>query len=154
MAKRCKIGDIIEIQTPIGLAYAHYTHRHPDMSALLRVLPGEFPARPTDLAPLVAANERFHVFFPLQAAVNRGIFEVVANLPVPAAAQQFPLFRTAWRDLKTGKALQWFLWDGEKSWKVDRLTSESRKLSLKEIYNDTLLIERIETEWTPESDVE
>jgi hypothetical protein len=154
MAKRCRIGDIIEIPTKAGLAYAQYSHHHAEMSALLRILPGDFPSRPEELASVISAKERFFVFFPLQAAVNQGVFEVVANLPVPTAAQAFPVFRTAWPDLRTGKALQWFLWYGEKSWKVESLTAETRKLSPKEIYNDTMLIRRIETGWTPEASEE
>jgi len=45
MPRRVKIGDIIEIPTSKGLAYAQYTHNHkqrPHFGALIRVLDGLF----------------------------------------------------------------------------------------------------------------
>ena len=66
--KRPKLGDVIEIATPQGFAYAQYTHRYdkpPRWVSLLRILPGLFESRPTDLSTLVQQRERFFVFFPL-----------------------------------------------------------------------------------------
>ena len=84
-----------------------------------------------------AVNSRepdFSTFFPLGAAVNRSIVSVVGNAPIPEKQKQFPLFRTGVADPKTKKVGIWWLWDGENVW------------------NDTLLVERIETGWTPETD--
>jgi choline dehydrogenase-like flavoprotein len=152
MAKKCKIGDVIEIPTRVGLAYAQFSHLHPRYNALLRVLPGKFDSRPSDLSTLVAGKERFVTFFPLQAAVNQGILCVAGNYPIPSAASSFPLFRTGIEDPQTRKVKVWWLWDGEKEWKVGDITQEQRKLPLRGIWNDTLLIERIEADWTPETD--
>ncbi len=152
MAKKCKIGDIIEIPTPSGLAYAQFTHLHPRYNALLRVFHGKFDSRPSDLSTLAKSGEKFATFFPLQAALNKGIFSVVANLPVPPAASAFPLFRTGIEDIQTRKVKVWWFWDGEKEWKVGDITPEQRKLPLRGIWNDTLLIERIDADWTPETD--
>src|SRR5260370_663958 len=79
MAKNVRIGDVIEIPTGRGLAYAQYCLRKERWGALLRILPGFHQTRPSDLSQVVAQKERFVIFFPLQAAVNRKIFEVVAN---------------------------------------------------------------------------
>jgi hypothetical protein len=41
--KRPRIGDVVEISTPRGLAYAQFTHKHvtpPKFGALIRVAPG------------------------------------------------------------------------------------------------------------------
>lgn len=152
MAKKCKIGDIIEIPTPSGLAYAQFTHLHPRYNALLRVLPGKYESRPVDLSRLAQSEEKFATFFPLQAALNQGIFCVVANHSVPATASTFPLFRTGIEDPQTRKVKVWWLWDGEKEWKVGDITPEQRRLPLRGIWNDTLLIERIDANWTPEND--
>ncbi len=46
----------------------------------------------------------------------------------------------------------WWLWDGEKSWKVGEISPAQRKLPIKEVMNDTMLIELIEDGWTPETD--
>jgi hypothetical protein len=55
-------------------------------------------------------------------------------------------------DPSTGKVKVWWLWDGEREWQVGELTEEQRGLSFREVWNDTLLIERIESGWTPETD--
>lgn len=54
MRKRAKIGDVIEIDTGDGLAYAHYSHKHKPFGALLRVFNRRYPERPADLAAMVA----------------------------------------------------------------------------------------------------
>ena len=153
MASRATIGDVIEIPTPKGLAYAQFTHNDPQWGQLLRVLPGFFEKRPSDLSELVKKDEVFVSFFPLQAALRKKIFGVVENHPVPEDAEDFPLFRaTGWRD-KSGKVLDWWLWNGKRSWQIEgQLTPEQKKLPIQEVINDTLLIERIEQGWTPETD--
>jgi hypothetical protein len=95
-------------------------------------------------------RERFVVFFPLQTALNRSIFSVVAHEELPESAKQFPVFRAAGHIDREGRVHDWWLWDGEREWKVGQLTTEQRQLPLLELWNDTLLIERIEKEWTPE----
>ena len=152
MAKRVKIGDVIEIPTSRGLAYAQYSHRKPKWGALLRVFPGFYAERPDDFGPVVEGESAFVTFFPLQAAVGRKIFEVVANLPVPERAQEFPVFRDAGFIDREGRVHDWWLWDGEKDWRPDRPIEELRHLPILAVWNDTLLIERIEQEWTPEKD--
>ena len=97
--KRPQIGDLIEIETPRGYAYAQYIYKHrepPRMGSLIRVLPGFFRERPDDFSALVETEERFSVFFPLGAALNRGIFRIVANEPV-AMRRAAPLYET-WND--------------------------------------------------------
>lgn len=152
MAKRVKLGDIIEIPTSKGLAYAQFSHLHPRYNALLRILPGLFDLRPADLSSIVESPEVFVPFFPLQAAINQDIFEVAGNHPVPDFAKSFPLFRAGVIDPATKKVNIWWLWDGTKEWKVGEITPEQRNLPLRGIWNDTLLIERIESGWTPATD--
>jgi hypothetical protein len=153
MAKRVRIGDIIEIATARGLAYVQFSHKHVRYGALLRVLPGFYDERPRDFSKIVKQPESYVAFLPLQAAVGRHIFGVVGNLPVPDFAKPFPLFRAAGLiDPATRKAQAWWLWDGEREWRVGELTPEQRKLPLRGIWNDTLLVERIEAGWTPVAD--
>ncbi len=154
---RPRIGDIIEIPTPKGLAYAQFTHKHdtpPRFGALLRVLPGLFAQRPVDFADLVCRQPAFSTFFPLGAACNRGIVRVVASEEIPRHSESFPIFRSSHRD-KTGKrAGPWFLWDGQREWRVEDLSNEQlRDYPPRGIWNDTLLIERILAGWRHEHDV-
>jgi len=149
---RLKIGDIIQIPTCKGFAYAQYTHKHPQYGALIRVFHKFYDTPTHNYLQLASQAERFATFFPLGAAVNRKIVTIAGNAPIPTYAQQFPTFRAGVIDPSTGKVPTWWLWDGEKEWLVGELTTEQRKLPIRGIWNDTLLIERIESGWTPETD--
>ncbi|MCL2656094.1 MAG: hypothetical protein FWD62_01525 [Betaproteobacteria bacterium] len=151
MAK-LKIGDIVEIETGKGLSYAQYTHWHKQYGALLRVFGNFYDIRPGDFDELVKSKPKFMCFFPLGAAVNEGVVSIVDNVALPSEAQKFPTFRAGVIDSATRKVGVWRLWDGEKEWRVGRLTAEQRRLSIRGVWNDILLIERIESEWTPETD--
>jgi hypothetical protein len=159
MAKKIKLGDVIAISTARGKAYAQYCfhHRYLDASraggsygALIRILPGIFPEQPINLDSLVEAEHLYSIFFPLQAAVNRGIVTVVGNYRIPPFAQPLPLFRHGFGHPKTNKVAEWSVWDGDKLTKVGALTPQIKKLPLLSIWNDTLLRERIESGWLPE----
>lgn len=150
--KKAKIGDIIEIPTAKGLAYAQYTHQHPQFGGLIRVFDSLFHSPPTDLAKLVEGPVRFSTFFPVRAAINRGIFKVIGHHDVASWNKPFPIFRGGNADPKTKRVAVWWLWDGEKEWKIGKLTAEQRKLPIHEVLNDTMLIKFIEDGWTPETD--
>ncbi len=62
MAK-LKIGDIVEINTAKGLAYAQYTHKHKQYGALLRVFGRLFDARPDGFVDLINSRPAFMCFF-------------------------------------------------------------------------------------------
>lgn len=147
--KRLQPGAVVEIPTPKGLAYAQYTHESPLMGSLLRILPGLHATRPTRFSDLVGEPERFVVFFPLRAAVAHGTVQVVSQEQIPERCQAFPLFRTGHRDRATGRIENWWLWDGQREWRVGKLAPEHRNLPTREIWNDTLLIERIIEGWSP-----
>lgn len=48
--------------------------------------------------------------------------------------------------------ITWWLWDGVNEWPIGKLTKEQKHLPFNEVWNDTLLVERIESGWTPETD--
>lgn len=61
-----------------------------------------------------------------------------------------PLFRVpANIDPSSKRVTNWWLWDGNKSWRVDTLSDAERHLPVKAIINDALLIERLQTGWVP-----
>jgi hypothetical protein len=150
--RKAKFGDVIEIQTHDGLAYALYTHRNEKYGALLRVFGRVFASRPSSFNWLSEEPPQFDAFFPLQAALQKGIVETVGDVEVPPALQGFPVFRNGTPDPSTRKVENWWLWDGDKEWQVGKLTSEQRKLPLLGVINDTLLRQRIEAGWTAEND--
>jgi hypothetical protein len=148
--KRPRVGDVIEIPTPKGRAYAHYSHRHAQFGALIRVLPGLHADRPADFKSLVTQTPQFITFFPLGAACSRGIVHVVAHELLPPIALPFPTFRDGVAD-RDGKVAVWWLWDGDREWCVGPLSPGMEKLPLRGIWNDALLVERIMSGWRHEN---
>lgn len=149
---KIKIGDVIEIKTKNGWSYAQYTHKHTQYGALLRVFGDIYKSRLEDFSELVKSNPAFMCFFPLGAAVDQGIVSVVGNTDLPVESRVFPTFRAGVVDPATRRVGVWWLWDGEKEWRVGELTSDQRHLSIRGVWNDTLLIERLESGWRPETD--
>ncbi|HKY21465.1 MAG TPA: hypothetical protein VJM31_09620 [Vicinamibacterales bacterium] len=149
---RPKIGDIVEIDTGQGLAYAHYTHQHPMYGALLRVFANRKPTRPADLSAVVNGEPTFSAFFPLSAALHRNLVSIAGHVPLSERAKKFPVFRAGVVDPKTGKVADWWLWDGVTERRVGPLTDEMRTFPIRGTWNDTILIERILSGWTPEND--
>lgn len=148
MAKAPKIGDIVEIDTEVGLAYAQFTHKVAQLGSLIRVRPDIYVVRPTNFDGLVLKDALWVMFVPLGAIVRAGIFPVVANVGVPPAAGRFPLMR-AGASLPGGEVRAWWLFDGEREWRIPELTSEHAELSIVEIPNPALIRQRIAAGWHP-----
>jgi hypothetical protein len=151
MAKRIKIGDVMQILTSIGVSYAQVTHKDIKYSWIIRVFPETYPQTPKDFTTVVNQEPQFSAFFGVQVAVNRGLFAIVANVPIWEGNQKFPLFRGAnhSRHWKTGP---WWLWDGEKSLRLDRpLTEEEQKYPLTGFPSAPLIIEWIEQGYRAET---
>jgi hypothetical protein len=147
-----RIGDVIEIETPKGFAYAQFTHKHdtpPKYGALLRVFPTLHAARPHSFSAVVLEKPQIITFFPLGAACRRKIVYIVANEAIPKAAQKFPIFR-AGAVGKDGKVATWWLWDGQREWKAGRITRKLTSYPIRGVWNDTLLITRIVEGWSHE----
>ena len=154
MAKRVKFGDVIEIVTSKGYAYAQYTHKDSMMGALLRIFKGIYEKKPSNIEQVLNNEIQFSTFFPLQAAVNRKIVEVVANYEIRDDLIAFPIMRVRGLiDPITNKTTSWALWDGKYEKGTKNLTEEQKKLPIKGTWNDTMLISRIESGWTPEQDL-
>jgi hypothetical protein len=154
---RAILGDIAEIPLKQGFAYIQYVYNYkkpPNWGALVRVFPGIYSSRLHDFKKLNQMEERFVAFFPIRTAVHRNLMSVVAHEMIPPKFATLPLFKGAGaRDTKTGNVRIWWLWDGDKSWRVGKLTRAQKRLPIHEIINFPLLVERIETNWSPEDEV-
>jgi len=148
-----RIGDVIEIPTAKGLAYAQFTHKMPVYGRFIRVVEGIWRARPHALDEIVNAPTRFFIFFPVAAALNQKIVNLAGNQPVPPQFADFPLMRKAGLEPLGGGKVDWWLWDGKEDWRIGLLTPEQRNLSIASVVNDTMLIQMIESEWHPETDI-
>lgn len=150
---RVGIGDVIEIRTKDGLYYAQYTHKSQLMGNLIRVFDKSYAEPVKDFKEIVNGPVRFSTFIPLEEGVRRKVFGVVGNADVAPQYKSFPLFRAAAPNLEGGKGDIWWLWDGEKEWKIGELPLEKKKLPIRSCWNDTLLVTRLEEGWRPETDL-
>ena len=70
---------------------------------------------------------------------------------------QQDLSSRSWQDetVKSGKMIEadWWLWDGKEERRIGKLPEKYHDLSLRESWNDTLLIERIVSGWRPADEV-
>lgn len=153
VAKRARLGDIVELKTGKGLAYAQYSHES-KLGGVLRVLQGFYPSRPVDWETVAAQSEAFITLMAVRAAVARGLLEVVGHAEIPEAARPFPLFRApqGFPDPRTGRVSSWWLWDGERGWPIEVLTADLHRLPIREAWGIPVLLERVEAEWRPELD--
>ena len=151
--RRPRIGDVFELKTPIGFAYLQYINKHDEWGALVRVLGPVLEFRPAEFQHVVAQQERFVIFFPLGAAVAKGIVSMVAHMPLPERSNTFPLFKAP-GNIEGGKVLDWWLWDGNSSWRVAELSADQYDLPTQQVVNDTMLIDLILNNWRPRDHVE
>jgi|SRR5450830_1436947 len=146
-----KAGDVFSMQTASGSAYFQFVKKNPLMGALIRVLPGMYLNEP-DLDELVQKETNFWIFFPVGSALKKKIIQRVKNVVVPLHSKETPVFRTGVVDPSTGRVENWWFWDGEEGRMVGEITEEQRKFPIRGVWNDTLLIQRIEEGWLPEKD--
>jgi hypothetical protein len=121
---------------------------------LIRVLPGVYKDRP-ELSALTGRPHLWVTFFPAKAAASRGIVRVVGTYPIEPGSAAFPLFRIGGLpDPKTHAIGRWSKWDGAATRPIERMRNEEWALPPLETINDTLLIERILSDWRPEHEAE
>ena len=146
-ARKVSVGDIAEIPTSRGLAYAQCSHVHPMYAHLLRVLPRFYDRRPANLEIEICQKEAFLVFFPLQTAVNAGIFKIVGHCGVPGHVTEIPEFSTGLQDRVTKKVKEWWLWDGKRETRGGEIHDSRRGTRIPEVWSAPLLVENIERGW-------
>jgi hypothetical protein len=149
------LGDVAEVPTSKGLAYVQYTHHHPDIGQLVRVLPGIRAGRPdlTAFRALVEGPTLYHTFFMLDGELEMGGVVPVGSFSIPPHARDFPVFRAGLPDRTTRKIEHWVFWDGERQWGVGQLTTEQRRMPIRMVIPTAdALAKRIADGWTPETD--
>jgi hypothetical protein len=152
--KRARIGDVLEVSTPRGLAYLHYTYfTYEPYFEAIRVLPGFFATRPADFTALVTDPRAFFAFYPVRPAVSQGLVEVVAHHPVPPD-QAFPaVYRRAGARSREGRVLAWLIFEGTKQTLVRELSEEQRYLPIDRIWMHDSMVSALTREWRPEQDI-
>jgi hypothetical protein len=150
---RSKIGDVIEIKTRRGLAYAQYTNEAELHGSVIRVFDRLYEKRPDNLKSLPNQAVRFATFFPIAAAVKNEMVKKVGNFEVAPENKKFPLFRYGVPNPCSGKVEEWSIWDGKQYRKIENITEVERKLPILWVLDVTSLTELIEENWRPENDL-
>ncbi len=149
--KRAQPGAVIEVVTPRGLAYVQYVGKHPKYGDAIRVLPGFFPEQPRDWSALLA-QEGYVTFYPLNAAVSQGLVRVTSSEAIlPGKGMPNVYRRAGWRN-EDGKAVLWFICEGNKETRRQELSDEERRLPIMAIWNHEFLVERLGDGWRPEQE--
>lgn len=143
--RRAKIGDVAELPTARGLAYAQYTHEHPMFGSVLRVLEGFHEERPADFEAVARGPILLETLLAFKGLTYTGEIEVAGNVVVPEERRPFPLFRAS-GDVgsPTLGSTNWWLWDGKESWKIGTLSPGQEELPFKTYPSYALLITWIE----------
>ena len=149
MPKRAKLGDVVEIQTKRGYGYAQFSSWHETYNVpIIRVLPGLFVRRPTDIASLVAGKELYHAMFLVTLAVHRGYVEDIGNYPIPKGAEAPAMWRSSLPD-ERGREV-WSV--GDSGYIYESLTDEQLSLPILSAWSFPSFVKRVESEWTPKND--
>jgi hypothetical protein len=126
LSRKLKLGDVLEIETPVGLLYAQAVNYHaapPTYGPLFRVPLQLFTERPLEFD----AVRSLAFFCPLHLAVDidypKVDFRRVGRFDVPAEWREFPTFKEEAVDPENGQDA-WKLWDGKREWFVDDLSDE------------------------------
>jgi hypothetical protein len=152
---RLKLGDIVEIRTSKGFAYAQYVNFHdrpPRYGTLMRVLPGIFPQRLKDFEQLVLEDGSYCCFWWAPRDLAERKIRLAANVPVPKEFRKMPMFKWGISSLFTGHVRQWSIWNGKTrgSKPVAHLTELQKRYPIKQIVSLEIVKYRIESGWRPE----
>ncbi|MGZ3457419.1 MAG: ribonuclease E inhibitor RraB [Archangium sp.] len=151
--KRARPGDILEISTPRGLAYVHYTAKHPEYGDTIRVLPGFFATRPADFAALASSPAAYFTFYPAGVAASQEVALVVARIPLPPGRELPSAWRRRAGRTRDGRVLTWFIEEGTKETLVRELSEAQRHLPIAALWNHAALVYYLVKEWRPEQDI-
>lgn len=152
--KQARPGDVLEVSTPRGLAYVHYTYfTYKPYREAIRVLPGFFGTRPADFTALVNSPEAFFSFYPARAAVSQGLVEIAAHHPVPPEKAFPAVYRRAGARSREGRVLAWLICEGTNETLVRELSDEQRYLPIFSIWMHDSLVSALVKQWRPEQDL-
>jgi hypothetical protein len=144
---RAKPGLSFWIVCDLGFAVGLMTHDFSRMTPLVWMAEEVFDEEPTIEVVRALTEWRWPVFFPLGAALRRGIVTAVGMVEVPEALQVPPVMRSG------NRVHGWQVVEMDADglpWGVAPATDP--RLPIHQAINDTLLKERIVSGWRPEDD--
>lgn len=144
-------GTVVEMPVDDRFGYMLCTHRHPDYLDLMRVFRGLHDVRPSDLQTLVEGEVQFTCFAPLRRVIEDGYGTAVGIVDIPERLKPFPIFRAGMVDATSKKVAVWWLWDGEKEWRVGDLEPSQLALPIRGVYGAEVIQQYLREGWTPET---
>lgn len=137
-------GDIVEIQTPGGLAYVQVTHNHASYPEVVRALPGLHQERPDDLETLARSASLFTSMLPLGGAIEKELIRGarIGSATIPEQHRAFPTFRMPIRD-KRGGIAYWWLWDGEGLRYETDLDDQAAEFPMREVMSIDAFLDKL-----------
>lgn len=146
--KRARIGDVIEIKTPNGLAYAIFVGTHPIYNDSIFVLNGLHKERPGDFSKATSGTG-YYAFYPLRSSVARGLTECVHTMPLPPGIEVPKKLRRAGVRSQSGQILTWVLeGDGPEVLRKE-LTATEKELPIALVWGHESLVSRLAIQWSP-----
>jgi hypothetical protein len=146
MATRANIGDVLEVVVPEGRIYLHYLGTHREYGDGVAVCTTRFPK------PVAVSEDLFRdsyvVFYPVRAAVSRGLARVIGQLPSPGVPRR--LRRPGARH--GTKVETWIIEEDSREEMRRQLSEEDLRLPLAVIWNHEFLVQRVLEGWRPESE--
>lgn len=136
-------GDVVEIETPSGLAYVQLTHSHPSYPPVVKILVGPYESRPDNVSVL-ASKDATVAMVPLSGVLKKlGLrHSRVGTSEIPHLEQSFPIFKTPIRG-KAGEIIYWWFWDGQGLTYSSELTDAQEKFPLREVVSSERFLELI-----------
>lgn len=148
--KKSKVGDLFYLKTAKGKALFQYV-KETENCELIRILPNIIEKLDEFSSEILESKELYFIFFPLHFAMRRKLIEFIGNYPLPNGLMIPKTFRTEFINPETQK-VHWHKieLDTEKYEYIESPDEEFYELNDWSVWNDTLLRERIEDNWTPQ----
>ena len=146
-------GDVFEIPTAKGLAYAQYSHECERLGTLVRVIPGFLARRPTDFSFIGRRPDvAFFRVIPVSVVGWRRLAARVSNQPIPEDIRAFPKLRAVVgrRADAPLEQTRWRVFDGEEYGPPQALNEEIERLSETGTPTWDDFVRQVEDEWRPE----
>lgn len=145
-----KIGDIFEISTKNGLAYAQYVFEHKTLGEFIKVYYKLHGSRPIGFNFLDEDNY-YYINHAVKEEIKDGVFKYVTNNKIPSDFKLPKYFRT---ENLFGEG--WHIVNSE-TWfreSVLELNEEQTKLSPWGLFSKGELVKKLEEEWRLEDWIE
>ena len=144
-------GDVFSIKTKIGNAFFQYIETDQLGLDLIRILDYISTSNNEITQENVNRIEKWNISFTIKPALRRHIIEKIGNFELPNNFR-IPEYTRTQHNVR-GEFLGWYIVNRKtlKRELKEKLSDEELKLSPTGFMNDTLIIEKIEQNWTLEN---